>query len=38
MNIQDEVEQVKGELNRIAETTEFNGRKLTDTENDLLGS
>ena len=29
-NIQDEVEQIKSELNRIADTTEFNGRKLLD--------
>lgn len=30
LSIQDEVEQVKSELNRIANTTEFNGRKLLD--------
>jgi flagellin len=29
-SLQDEVEQIKSELNRIANTTEFNGRKLLD--------
>src|SRR5262245_16195401 len=30
LSLQDEVEQIKSELNRIANTTEFNGRKLLD--------